>query len=95
MEDIANFLGLHPPFDALDTGDLARVAAETEMESFPAGKTIFSQGAGPVARRNPRRLHRPQDAEHAGAVLPQGGVPAVASVQSGLSTELSLGIRWG
>jgi CBS domain-containing protein len=48
MEDIASFLGLHPPFDALDTGDLARVAAVTELESFPLGKTIFSQGAGPV-----------------------------------------------
>jgi CBS domain-containing protein len=48
MEDIAGFLGSHPPFDALDTGDLARVAAVTETESFPLGKTIFSQGAGPV-----------------------------------------------
>ena len=48
MEDIAGFLGSHPPFDALDADDLARVAAVTELESFPAGKTIFSQGAGPV-----------------------------------------------
>jgi CBS domain-containing protein len=48
MEDIVGFLGSHPPFDALGPDDLARVAAVTEMESFPAGKTIFSQGAGPV-----------------------------------------------
>ena len=48
MEDIAGFLGSHPPFDALGPDDLARVAAVTEMESIPAGKTIFSQGAGPV-----------------------------------------------
>jgi CBS domain-containing protein len=48
MEDIAGFLGSHPPFDALEPDEEARVAAVTETESFPAGKTIFSQGAGPV-----------------------------------------------
>ena len=48
MEDIAGFLGSHPPFDALGPDDLARVAAVTELEFSPAGKTIFSQGAGPV-----------------------------------------------
>jgi len=48
MEDIASFLSSHPPFDALEAGETARVAAVTETESFPAGKTIFSQGAGPV-----------------------------------------------
>jgi CBS domain-containing protein len=48
MHDIAGFLGSHPPFDALGTDDLARVAAVTEIESVPAGKTIFLQGAGPV-----------------------------------------------
>jgi CBS domain-containing protein len=48
MQDIAGFLGPHPPFDAVEKDDLARVAAVTEIESYPAGKTIFSQGAGPV-----------------------------------------------
>ena len=48
MEDIASFLGSHPPFDAVGADDLARVAAVTETEFSPAGKTIFSQGAGPV-----------------------------------------------
>jgi CBS domain-containing protein len=48
MEDIAGFLGSHPPFDALEPGEAARVAAVTETEFSPAGKTIFSQGAGPV-----------------------------------------------
>ena len=48
MEDIAGFLAAHPPFDAVDAGELARVAAVTEIEDFPAGKTIFSQGTGPV-----------------------------------------------
>jgi CBS domain-containing protein len=48
VEDIAGFLGTHPPFDALEPGELARMAALTETESTPRGKTIFSQGTGPV-----------------------------------------------
>ncbi len=48
MPDIAGFLGSHPPFDTVEAGDLARVAALTETEVSPRGKTIFSQGAGPV-----------------------------------------------
>jgi len=48
MQDIADFLGSLPPFDSVGADDLARVAAVTEMEFSPAGKTIFSQGAGPV-----------------------------------------------
>jgi CBS domain-containing protein len=48
VEDIADFLASHPPFDGVGTDDVARVAAVTEIEFHPAGKTIFSQGAGPV-----------------------------------------------
>ncbi len=48
MQDIAGFLGSRPPFDAVGADDLARVAAVTETEVSPRGKTIFSQGAGPV-----------------------------------------------
>jgi CBS domain-containing protein len=48
VEDVADFLGSRPPFDAVDTGDLARLAAVTQTEAVPRGKTIFSQGAGPV-----------------------------------------------
>ena len=48
MEDLAGFLGSHPPFDAMQTQDVARVAAVTEIECYPAGKAIFSQGTGPV-----------------------------------------------
>jgi CBS domain-containing protein len=46
--DAAGFLGSHPPFDAVEPDELARVAAVTQTEVSPAGKTIFSQGAGPV-----------------------------------------------
>jgi CBS domain-containing protein len=46
--EIARFLSGHPPFDALDSDDLDRVAAATELESHRAGSTIFFQGAEPV-----------------------------------------------
>jgi CBS domain-containing protein len=45
--EIARFLRAHPPFDALDPRDVARVAAAAELEEHPAGATIFSQGAEP------------------------------------------------
>ncbi|MGO9194240.1 MAG: putative nucleotidyltransferase substrate binding domain-containing protein [Streptosporangiaceae bacterium] len=48
MGDIAGFLGSFPPFDAVGADDLARIAAVAETEVVPKGKTIFSQGAGPV-----------------------------------------------
>jgi CBS domain-containing protein len=44
----ADFLRSRPPFDAVGTDDLAHVAAVTEIEVSPRGKTIFPQGAGPV-----------------------------------------------
>jgi CBS domain-containing protein len=46
--EVADFLGSRPPFDAVGADDLARIAAVTETEVIPRGKTIFSQGAGPV-----------------------------------------------
>jgi len=48
VDDIAGFLGSHPPFDAVDAGELARIAAVTETEVSARGKAIFPQGAGPV-----------------------------------------------
>ena len=48
MQDVAGFLGSHPPFDAVDAGELARIAATTETEVSPRGTAIFPQGAGPV-----------------------------------------------
>jgi CBS domain-containing protein len=46
--DVAGFLGSYPPFDAVGAEELARVAAVTETEVIPRGKTIFPQGAEPV-----------------------------------------------
>jgi CBS domain-containing protein len=48
VEDIAGFLGSHPPFDAVDDGELARIGAVTETEVTTRGAAIFAQGAGPV-----------------------------------------------
>jgi CBS domain-containing protein len=48
VEDIAGFLGSHPPFDVVDADELARIAEETQTEVTARGKAIFVQGAGPV-----------------------------------------------
>ncbi len=47
--DLAGFLGGHPPFDALDTAELAALAAVAEVEEHPSGATILAEGAGPPA----------------------------------------------
>ena len=88
MEDIAGFLAAHPPFDAVGAGELARVAAVTETENFPAGKTIFSQGTGPVGHL---RIVRSGSVEiiHDGQVLDllgPGELFGHASMLSGLPT---------
>jgi CBS domain-containing protein len=46
--EITRFLREHPPFDALPAAAVERVAGAVEVEFYPAGTTIFSQGAGPV-----------------------------------------------
>jgi CBS domain-containing protein len=47
MHDIVEFLRLHPPFDDLDEPTLEALAQTVEVEFFPAGSTIFRQGAEP------------------------------------------------
>jgi CBS domain-containing protein len=88
MEDIAGFLGTHPPFDAVGAEELARVAAVTELEEFPAGKTIFSQGTAPAGYL---RIVRTGSVEiiHNGQVLDllgPGELFGHASMLSGLPT---------
>ena len=48
MQDVADFLAPHPPFDSLDPADIERVAEAAEVEFHPAATEIFHQGAGPV-----------------------------------------------
>ena len=88
MEDIASFLGSHPPFDGVVADELARVAAVTEIEAFPGGKTIFSEGTGPVEYL---RVVRAGSVEvlHEGQVLDllgPGELFGHASMLSGLPT---------
>jgi hypothetical protein len=46
MEDVAGFLGSHPPFDGVGAEELARVAAVTEIEAFPGGRRSSSRAPG-------------------------------------------------
>jgi len=88
VEDIDSFLGSHPPFDGVGADELARVAAVTEIEAFPRGKTIFSEGTGPVEYL---RVVRAGSVEvlHEGQVLDllgPGELFGHASMLSGLPT---------
>jgi CBS domain-containing protein len=48
LSDVADFLRLHPPFDALSRADVEAVAASAEIEFHLAGTTIFAEGEKPV-----------------------------------------------
>jgi CBS domain-containing protein len=48
LQDVADFLASHPPFDAFEPAEIARVAEAAEVEFHPAGTEIFQQGAEPV-----------------------------------------------
>jgi len=48
VQDVAEFLAPHPPFDALEPADVQRVAEAAEAERHAAGSEVFHQGAGPV-----------------------------------------------
>lgn len=50
MHDIAEFLAGRDPFSGLDEAELERLASRTEVEFFPAGRTIFPQGERPQGR---------------------------------------------
>jgi CBS domain-containing protein len=85
---IADFLGSRPPFDAVGADDLTRIAAVTEAEVSPRGKTIFPQGAGPVEYL---RMVRAGSVEiiHDGRILDllgPGELFGQASMLSGLPT---------
>ncbi|HWM08805.1 MAG TPA: putative nucleotidyltransferase substrate binding domain-containing protein [Solirubrobacteraceae bacterium] len=48
MQDVADFLAAHPPFDALEPDEVESVARTAEVEYHAAGTEIFHQGAEPV-----------------------------------------------
>jgi CBS domain-containing protein len=88
VQDVAEFLAGHPPFDALDPADVTRLAEAAEEERTPAGAEIFLQGAGPVTHL---RVVREGAVElvHDGRVLDllgPGELLGHASMLSGLPT---------
>jgi CBS domain-containing protein len=44
---VEDFLRRHPPFDALDDGELSRLAAAARREEHASGATILAPGEGP------------------------------------------------
>src|SRR5687768_9876783 len=48
MQDIADFLRIHAPFDTLDEDTLAEFAATAEIEFHAARATILDASAGPA-----------------------------------------------
>lgn len=48
LGEVVGFLHAYPPFDALDVGEVERIAASTEVEFFLAGTTIFLAGSQPI-----------------------------------------------
>lgn len=86
--EVTEFLCRHPPFNALDPGEVGRVAASAEVEFHRAGTTIFHQGDDPVSHL---RVIRRGAVEivHDGRVLDllgEGELFGHASMLSGLPT---------
>jgi len=86
--EVARFLHEYPPFDALDSGELERVAAAAEPEFHPAGATIFQQGAEPVEHLRVVRTGAVEIAHdgHVLDLLGEGELFGHASMLSGLPT---------
>jgi CBS domain-containing protein len=48
LSEIARFLAVRAPFDALAPEELGELAAQTEIEFFLSGQAIITEGGGPV-----------------------------------------------
>jgi CBS domain-containing protein len=48
LSEIARFLALRPPFEALAPEELGEVVADTQLEFYAAGAVILSEDGGPV-----------------------------------------------
>lgn len=88
MHDIAEFLRSYDPFKGLDDETLERLAAQTEVEFFEAGHTIFEQGDPPqnvvrIVRRGEIEL---VDQGEVMDVLGEGEMFGHPSMLSGLPT---------
>jgi CBS domain-containing protein len=91
VHDIADFLGRHAPFDALDPDALAALAAAIEIEFFPQGAVIFAQGVAPPEHAWVVRTGSVELVDHGRVidVLGEGELFGHPSMLSGLPTELA------
>jgi CBS domain-containing protein len=48
LSEIARFLALRPPFDALAPEELGELVADTQLEFYASGEVILSEDGGPV-----------------------------------------------
>src|SRR6201996_8780207 len=48
LSEIARFLALRPPFDALAPEELGELVADTQLEFYAGGEVILSEDGGPV-----------------------------------------------
>src|SRR5258706_16007357 len=48
LSEIARFLALRPPFDALAPEELGEVVVDTQIEFYLSGAIILSEDGGPV-----------------------------------------------
>jgi CBS domain-containing protein len=88
VHDIAEFLRGHDPFAQLSEDELEALAARTEVEYFPAGQVIFTQGQPPldhmlVVRRGNVEL---MDSGRVLDLLGEGELVGHPSMLSGLPT---------
>ena len=90
MHDIAEFLGGRDPFSGLDEAALEALAAKTEVEFFPAGTTIVTQGALSQGRIRVIRRGSVELVDRGRAVdqLGEGEMFGHPSVLSGLPARL-------
>lgn len=47
-QDVASFLGRHPPFDGLDVGELRSVATSVVAHAYAAGETVLVEDGTPA-----------------------------------------------
>jgi CBS domain-containing protein len=49
MQEFTDFLAKQPPFDALSTDDIERLASKIEVEYFGLGTVIVTAGEAPLS----------------------------------------------
>lgn len=91
MQEFADFLAKQPPFDALTTNDIERLARNIEVEYFGAGTVIVTAGSTPLDRIYLVRTGAVEVLDRGNVVdlLGPGDAFGHVSVLSGLPPELT------